>query len=1126
LGFEWDVPEMKIAGRPLYRVAMLAMAFFGAVHSLTGLQPGAAPAVRIRSRIDNSQIFRLQGHIRPLVAQGLARDEGALPGWQEMPRLSIHFKMTDAQRADLEQLLAAQQNRRSPQYRKFLTPEEYGARFGLNATDLQNVTEWLERSGFRDLQPARGRSWISFSGTVSHVESAFHTSIRKYSWQGEMHFANATNPALPKALEGMVEEIAGLHDFLVKPYIVKLRPQYTTSSYPYHFVAPDDWQTIYDVKPLYGIGIDGTTASIAIIGQSNVQMSDIQAFRSAGGLPAKTPTVVTPTGYPAPGPPTGSSDEIESDLDLEWAGAVAKNADIIFVTTSKTGANGVRDSLQYAIDAVISVSYGECEAVASSAFLDSETQLFQQANAQGITIVVSSGDRGAATCESYTSSSATHGLNVDFPASSPYVTGVGGTEFEYSDASYWNLSNNGNGGSALSYIPELAWNDGYLFSSGGGASKVFSKPPWQVGLGVPNDGQRDVPDVAFTASVSQDPVLICQRGSCANGSFGSLAVGGGTSASAPAFAGILALAVQATGGRLGNINPNLYSLAQVSENAFHDVTLLNNYTDCQAGSPDCPASGRFGYAAGPGYDQVTGWGSVDAYNFVEQWSGDIQLTANPSSLTIQPGASATATIDVTAQNNFKGTVSFTCSVSSSLIDVSCSVPGTVNTSGSIPVTITAASTARAPWLRRLPPPQGLVLIFIGLALAMFALRKRRPVYAATVACFFAMAVAAVSCGGGSSGGSSPPSYAALVLSCSVPPATLNTPYSSGLCNASGGNSVYSYSVTYGNYLPSGLSLNSMTGAITGTPTYSGAQDSSVTVTDTESPPQSATQRFTLLVNNDQPLGFSCPPVLNTNVGVSVHDPCSTSGGTPPVGYSISAGALPAGLSVDLSGTITGTPKVTGTGSFTVKASDGGSPQQSAASAVSFNVNPALPLTVNCFDLGRQAHVSGFTSACVASGGLAPMRFTLAAGALPPGLTLDSSSGVISGTPSAAGTYSFTLSVTDSDSPAQTTTGTFTFVILPPPPESGIVTVTATSGGVVNTVDIAVTVPSPTANTSSTIKISGSRCAATPNASRTYIPEEYRLTGVSRNFSTSANATISSNLRLISARDIPRIAPFK
>jgi hypothetical protein len=1062
-----ELSEVKFARRRLYKVAMSAMAFVGPVHLLTGLQLASVPAARITSKIDNSQIFRLQGHIRPVVALGLARDQGAVPGWQEMPRLSIHFKMTGAQRADLEQLLAAQQNRRSVQYRKFLTPEEYAARFGLSPADLQNVAEWLESGGFRDLQPSRSRAWISFSGTVSHVESAFHTSIRKYFWQGETHFANAADPELPKALEGLVEEIGGLHDFLVKPQIAKPQPRYTISTDPYHLVAPDDWQTIYDVKPLYGVGIDGSAVSIAIVGQSNVEMSDIQAFRSIAGLPAKIPTVVTPPGSPAPGTATGGDDELESDLDLEWAGAVAKNADIIFVTTSTTGANGVLESLQYAIDAdlapVISMSYGECEADEASAFLNSQNQLFQQANAQGITIVVSSGDGGAAACESYTSTSATHGLNVSFPASSPYVTGVGGTQFDNSDASYWGSSNNSVGGSALSYIPEIAWNNAYLASSGGGASKVFSKPAWQVGLGVPSDGQRDVPDVAFTASVSFDPVLVCQRGSCVNGSFGSLAVGGGTSASAPAFAGILVLAVQATGGRLGNINPNLYSLAQISDNAFHDITLSNNLTACQAGSPDCPPSGRFGYEAVPGYDQVTGWGSVDAYNFVGQWSGDIQLAANPSTLTIEPGTSSSATINVTAQSNFKGIVSFTCSVSSSLIDVSCSVPGTVNISGSIPITITAASDARTPWLHRLPrpPAQGLAFIVVGLALAMFALRKRRPVYAATVVCFFAIAVFAVSCG---SGVTSPPTFAPLALSCSVPPATLDAPYSAGSCKASGGNSVYNYSLAYGNVLPVGLSLNSITGAITGTPTHWGAQGCGVTVTDTELAQQVATQSFTVLVNNNQLLDFSCPSVLNANVGVSVSDLCSTSGGTSPVSYSISAGALPAGLSVDRSGTITGTPAVTGTGSFTVKASDSGSPTQTAASAVRYTVNSALPLTVNCSNSQGAVHVSQNTS-CATSGGLAPVTFTLIAGALPPGLSLNSSSGAFTGTPTTVGTYSFSVRVTDSESPAQTATGTFTFTIFPPPPENGIVTVTATSGNVVNTIEIAVTVPSPTANTS-------------------------------------------------------------
>ena len=177
--------------------------------------------------------------------------------------------------------------------------------------------------------------------------------------------------------------------------------------------------------------------------------------------------------------------------------------------------------------------------------------------------------------------------------------------------------------SALSCIPEIAWNDSASFqaliASGGGKSIFFGKPDWQKGLNVPNDNARDVPDVAFTASVSHDGYGVCLIGSCSHSSEG-FSLGGGTSASTPFFAGIIALLNQKLGSRAGNVNPELYTIASFSPDAFHDVTEGTNQVPCQPGSKDCSAAGTEGYSAGPGYDQVTGLGSVDAYNLLEEWA--------------------------------------------------------------------------------------------------------------------------------------------------------------------------------------------------------------------------------------------------------------------------------------------------------------------------------------------------------------------------------------------------------------------------------------------------------------------------------------------------------------------------
>lgn len=248
--------------------------------------------------------------------------------------------------------------------------------------------------------------------------------------------------------------------------------------------------------------------------------------------------------------------------------------------------------------------------------------MFRQANAQGVTILASSGDEGAAGCEAHNAKIATHGLAIIAPASIPYVTGVGGTTF---DEDNWNPKNNRAGGSVLSYMSEVAWNDtwlgGPLEASGGGKTAFFKKPAWQNGPGVPNDGARDVPDVALAASPNHDGYLICSAGSCANGfwsSTGTLDIIGGTSASAPAMAGIVALLDQAYSGPQSNINAELYRLASLSRNSFHAVGSGDNSVPCTVGTPDC-STGREGYSAGFSYDQVTGLGSVDTLNLVAAW---------------------------------------------------------------------------------------------------------------------------------------------------------------------------------------------------------------------------------------------------------------------------------------------------------------------------------------------------------------------------------------------------------------------------------------------------------------------------------------------------------------------------
>ena len=645
----------------------------------------AGPPSRIQAEIQNRETFRLTGNVHTQIAS--AEDQGDVAESLALPRITMHFKMTDAQQADLDRLQKAQQDPSSPQFHQWLTPEEYADRFGLSTTDLNRVTGWLERMGFSNVQAARSRTFVNMSGVAAVVRYAFQTPIHHYLVNGIQHYANASDPALPVELEGMVAGIRGLSDFRPRPHAVA-KPRYTSAASGNHFIAPGDFATIYDVQALYNSGITGSGESIAVVGQTGqtgqmdtstnpplpawIQVSDMEAFETNSGLPIKDPTIIS-DGYNTF---ASSGDEQEAALDLEWAGAVARGATIIYVNSSDAFT-----SVQYAIDnnvaPILSVTYGLCEAGPNGLdrpTVDSMNTLFQQANAQGITVVAAAGDLGAADCEAAQSPTiATGGLGVDFPASSPYVTGMGGTEFNEGTATYWSPTNGANSGSALSYIPEMVWNDtanpdngGVFSATGGGVSVIFAKPTWQQGTGVPNDGFRDVPDVSLNASNLHDGYLVCDAGWCTNGYRNSQLlhdVIGGTSAGAPTFAGIVALIDQKTHSRQGNVNPTLYSLARSSPSAFHDITVGNNIVPCQFGTPNC-ATGSFGYSAGPGYDQTTGLGTVDAFNLVNAWPSAqgpsapvLTSPANGATGVTAPTLTWQAATGATSYNVFLGTAS-------------------------------------------------------------------------------------------------------------------------------------------------------------------------------------------------------------------------------------------------------------------------------------------------------------------------------------------------------------------------------------------------------------------------------------------------------------------------------------
>jgi hypothetical protein len=665
---------------------------------MAGFLNAQAPARRITAEISRSEMSPLQGSQHPLALP--QNDAGRMPGDSRLSGISLYFSRSAAQQADLEALLAAQQNPASPQYHQWLTPDQFAARFGMAQSDIDQAQTWLQQQGFSIDSVARSRNMIRFSGTVNQVEQAFSTQMHYYQSGGARHFAPSTALSLPAALAPVVAGLRNLDNFRPRPQHIVPRAAFTSGQTHNVFFAPADIAAVYDVGPLYGASINGTGQSIAVAGQSAIQVSDIENFQNASGLTKKDPTLVL---VPGTGDSTvqATGDEGESDLDVEWSGAMAPGANIVFVYTGSNNSFGVFDSVQYAVDEliapIISLSYASCETELAQSDYNTLDAIMSQAASQGQTIITASGDQGSTACSGDTrlTTLQQEAVAVNYPASSAFVTGMGGTEITAANSTgtnttYWTggTSSSDTYPSALTYIPEVAWNDdspptstspGGLSASGGGTSTFTPIPSWQSGVpGIPSTAtKRLVPDVALYSSPEFPGYLYCtsdqtnwntttqplQTGSCgalfrASSTDNTLTVAGGTSFAAPIFAGMLALINQKAGYTTGqgNINPMLYKLAADTATyatAFHDVTTGDNY--CRGGSTFCAANGTtLGFKAGPGYDQVTGLGSVDLSNLASKWpvnagssAGQIATTTTVVPANATPAVSVADTFTIT-----------------------------------------------------------------------------------------------------------------------------------------------------------------------------------------------------------------------------------------------------------------------------------------------------------------------------------------------------------------------------------------------------------------------------------------------------------------------------------------------
>jgi hypothetical protein len=605
-----------------------------------------------------------------------ANDVGRVEPTRVLTRMVLLLSPAPEKQQALLKFLDDQQNRLSPGYHRWLAPAEFGARFGVADANTEAMRHWLQNSGFQVDPASQSKLWVEFSGTARQVESAFQTELHYYQWRGKTYLANATDIAIPAQFAELSRGVVSLNNFGKRPPRLlpgrtQVQPNLTAAGQSnVYYLAPGDFATIYNTKALLSSGIDGTGISIAITAQSQIVLSDVQAFREIFlSAQPNDPTYIL--SGPDPGV-VGPVDVQEAQLDVEWAGAAAPGATIDLIVAGSTDTtSGVDLAAAYAIDnriaPILTYTYAACEALLTPTQNAFYNALWQQAAAEGITVLVAAGDDGAAGCDPATGGiPASHGAAVNGAAATPYNIAVGGTQFAESadPAIYWG-ANSGNFASALGYIPEAAWNESCdsgqpvsqtncvfgvgkfsLLAGSGGESSLYTKPTWQTGLGVPADGMRDLPDVSLAAAASHDDIVFCNSTSgaaCqinAQGQAVGLTLVGGTSVSTPAMAGILALVEQKNGAYQGQINYTLYQLAQAhscdssaqtnptAQNScvFYDITAGNNGVPCAGGTPGCSSqqdgvNGELpGAAAGPGYDLATGLGSVNATNLANYWS--------------------------------------------------------------------------------------------------------------------------------------------------------------------------------------------------------------------------------------------------------------------------------------------------------------------------------------------------------------------------------------------------------------------------------------------------------------------------------------------------------------------------
>ena len=638
---------------------------------------------RIGGPVEDSSLTTLSGNTLRIAQPRF--DRGPVPE-DTSGRMLLVLRRSAEQESALQQLLTDQQTRGSAEYHNWLTPADFGKRFGVADADVQTVAGYLASQGFQVGRIYQNNSAIEITGTAAQISHTFHTQMHTYQVGQKVFTANQSDPQIPRALAPVVAGFASLSNFRsakattgtraeFDPATGTVKPLYdgpTVNGNPTYGISPGDLAKIYDLPAPSGT----TPATIGVISDSNVNLEFIASYTSLFKTGAALPTVVVDGNDP------GTSDDSLTTLEeLELITAVDPKAKLTLYTSATTDYDtGLDFAIIRAVDDdavnVLEIGASECEANLGDAANEFLSTAWEQAAAEGISVIAATGDAGSAGCDLPGAASGTEvsvgGLAVNGYASTIYDTAIGGTDFYYGKtgvsktivATKWST----NGGtpaftSARGYIAEQPWNDSIqtydqvtsnptsLEGSGGGPSThastsatntgvPYSQPTWQgIAVGV-SASARVIPDLSFFAGdgANYSAYLLCAQPSDCSATTPTFTMAGGTAAAAAVFSGIAGLLVQKDGAQ-GNLNPELYALYAGSSSVFHDVASGSNSVACSSGT-GCAGGMLSGYSALNGFDGASGMGSVDAGVFITNWAS-VSNAVNSPTLTLDVNGATT-----------------------------------------------------------------------------------------------------------------------------------------------------------------------------------------------------------------------------------------------------------------------------------------------------------------------------------------------------------------------------------------------------------------------------------------------------------------------------------------------------